>query len=179
MRYADVIAGRAPVPSGGVGFFVFQTLMVLGMVTVMATFNGVRSEGLLFLLNAHWVYPVVFACALVWRRTVANAITSRLIPLLVLGRLHGFWAGLAKSAINVSTMNPAMCLLVKGPAGAVAFFLASEPLSLIAAIAVNVLLVGPAMKMLVNNRMDATDDVRVFLGADRALHPVMAFLGLS
>ena len=89
ITYRDVIMGRAVVPSDRIGFFVFQALMVIGMVSIMATFNGVRADGIDFVIHNHWVYPIVFVFAFVWRRTVANAISGFLIPRLVAGRLSG------------------------------------------------------------------------------------------
>ncbi len=183
ITYRDCVMGRAPVPSDPVGFFVFHMLMVLGMVAVMATFNGVRSDGLVFLRDSHWVYPVVFCFAFFYRRTVANVITGFLIPRLVVGRLSGPSAGVAKSVINVGTMNPAVCmfvgLLVKGPQGMLAFFCTAEPLSLFAAIAVNYLLVGPAVKMFVNNHVSMADNVRILRAAHAGARPWSVLLGLS
>ena len=183
ITYRDVIMGRAVVPSDRIGFFVFQALMVIGMVSIMATFNGVRADGIDFVIHNHWVYPIVFVFAFVWRRTVANAISGFLIPRLVAGRLSGPAACLAKSAINVTSMNPFVCLFVglltRGPAGAVSFLVASQPLSLVAAIGVNFLVVGPVIKMLVINHVDATDNVRLLLRSHRALRPVMVLFGMS
>ena len=179
VSYGDVIMGRAVVPSDRIGFFVFQALMVIGMVSIMATFNGVRADGIDFVIHNHWVYPIVFVFAFVWRRTVANAISGFLIPRLVAGRLSGPAACLAKSAINVTSMNPFVCLLTRGPAGAVSFLVASQPLSLVAAIGVNFLVVGPVIKMLVINHVDATDNVRLLLRSHRALRPVMVLFGMS
>jgi hypothetical protein len=89
IRYIDCIKGRAPVPADPVGFFLFHILMVGGMVTFMATFNGIRHDGIAFLEYMHWFYPLVFLFAFVWRRTAANAVTGRLIPRVIAPRFSG------------------------------------------------------------------------------------------
>ncbi len=148
--YVDCLMGRAVVPSDKLGFFVFQMLMVGGMVSVMATFNGVRHSGLDFFATSHWFYPIVFCSAFVIRRTVGNAITDRLIPRLVTPYLTGAAGAIAKTAINVGVMCPMVSLVVSillEGWGFAAFYITAVPVSLPVAILVNYLLVGPVVKM--------------------------------
>lgn len=183
IRYIDCIKGRAPVPADPVGFFLFHILMVGGMVTFMATFNGIRHDGIAFLEYMHWFYPLVFLFAFVWRRTAANAVTGRLIPRVIAPRFSGAAGGAAKSFVNVTCMAPFVCLwvslLLEG-GGFLDFYLSTVFISWPCAILVNYFIVGPVVKMIYNNRIkQRTSDASVIHRLMQWARPWAGILGLS
>lgn len=183
IRYIDCLKGRAPVPTDPVAFFLFHVLMVGGMVTFMATFNGIRHDGIAFLEYMHWFYPLVFLFAFIWRRTAANAVTSRLIPRVIAPRFTGTAGSAAKSFANVTCMAPFVCLwvslLLEG-AGFWDFYLSTVFISWPLAILVNFFIVGPVVKMTYNNRIkQRTDDAGIIHRLALWARPWASILGLS
>lgn len=183
IRYIDCLKGRAPVPTDPIGFFLFHILMVGGMVTFMATFNGVRHDGIAFLAYMHWFYPLVFLFAFLWRRTVANAITGRLIPRVIAPRFSGAKGAAAKSFANVTCMAPFVCLwvslLLEG-ADFLDFYLSTVFISWPCAIAVNFFIVGPLVKLVYNNRIkQRTNDASFIHRLSQWARPWAGILGLS
>ena len=69
------------------------------------------------------------------------------------------------AVLNVSIMAPLMCavvtLLLQGPDGALAVIAAEAPLSVAVAIAVNLLVVGPTVRLLYHNVILPATGVRL------------------
>ena len=182
LTYRDALAGRVPVPTDKLGFFVFQTLMVGGMVSFMATLNGVRHDGMGFVLYMHWFYPVVFVVAFIIRRTIGNAVTGFVIPRFIVGRFEGTVAAFAKCLANVGIMCPLVSLVVSillDGADFLPFYLSTLPISLPCAIAANYLVVGPAVKLLYANHIARHSSTKIIALWQRYARTLTALLGLS
>lgn len=182
LKYRDALAGRVPVPRDKLGFFVFQALMVGGMVTFMATLNGIRHDGMGFVLYMHWFYPVVFAVAFAIRRTIGNAVTGFIIPRFIVPNLSGVAAAVAKCLSNVGIMCPLVSLVVSillDGADFLPFYLSTLPVSLPCAIAANFFVVGPAVKLLYANHIARKSSTKIISQWQRYAHTLTALLGLS
>lgn len=182
LTYRDALAGRVPVPTDKLGFFVFQTLMVGGMVSFMATLNGVRHDGMGFVLYMHWFYPVVFVVAFIIRRTIGNAVTGFVIPRFIVPRFEGTAAAFAKCLANVGVMCPLVSLVVSillDGADFLPFYLSTLPISLPCAIAANYLVVGPAVKLLYANYIARHSSTKIITQWQRYARTLTALLGLS
>ena len=153
--YRDCLDGTAPAPKDALGKAVFGILMGGGMVTFMTTFNGLRHTGLDFLASSHWLYPVVFSIAMGMRLLYANRVADAVAPRLIFPHLTGVARTAAMSALNVSLMAPVMAvftaLLLKGPDNLVANAWGELPFVMAVAILVNLLVVGPAVRLLYHN----------------------------
>lgn len=182
LTYRDCLLGKAPVPADAVGFFLFQLLMVGGMVTIMASFNGYRHSGLEFFLKSHWFYPLVVCIAFTVRRTIGNKLTGVIIPRFVNPHFTGMAGGFVKNAVNVCIMAPIMSfvvsLLLEG-ANFASFFLSSVLLTMGVAFLVNSFLVGPVVKMVYNNRIAAGGEGKVLLAMQGAARDFGAILGIN
>lgn len=171
--YLDCLSGRAHVPHGGFEQFIFQLLMAGGMVTFMVNFNGVlHYGGLGFYPHGLWLLPIVFCIALTIRFTFANRFTSWIIGKYVVTRLHGPKVGLAITAVNVCTMAPIMgtivTLLLNGPVDFWDKIAIALPVSFCAAYLANTFVVGPIVKMIVNNVLPKHDTVKLFTRFQKA-----------
>lgn len=153
--YRDCLDGTAPVPQDALGNALFSLLMAGGMVTFMVTFNGVRHGGLGFVATSHWLYPLVFCIALSLRMLYANRIAGFAVARWIRPHLDGVPRTVAITLLNVGIMAPVMCsivtLLLKGASDLPANIAAELPLSLLVAILVNLLVVGPAARLLYHN----------------------------
>ena len=89
--YMDCLRGTVPLPKHVNGATLFQVLMVGGMVTFMVTVNGLRNTGLDFLVNSHWLYPLMFCLAFLFKLIVIAGINfsrSQEFLILEIGRVH-------------------------------------------------------------------------------------------
>lgn len=152
--YMDCLRGITPVPKTPNGKTLFQVLMTGGMVTFMVTINGIRQTGLGFLMQSHWLYPLMFAIAFLVRTFFAGKVVSALAPKLVLSRFRGFKKGIGMTLLNTACMAPIMCanatLLLMGTDGFISAYLATLPLIAPISALVNYFIVGPAVKLLYN-----------------------------
>ena len=165
--YTDCLTGKAGAPADKLGKLVFQVLMVGGMVSIMATFNGVRHLGLDFFVHFHWFYPLVFTVAFLLRLALANRLVDAAIPRFILPRFQGIARGVAITVLNVCVMAPLMAalvtLLLMGPANFWGQFADSLPISMAVATIVNFFVVGPVVKLLYYNAISSTANGMRFL----------------
>lgn len=165
--YIDCLTGRAGAPADKLGKLVFQVLMVGGMVSIMATFNGVRHLGLDFFVHFHWFYPLVFTVAFLLRLAIANRLADAAIPRFILPHFQGVARGVAITVLNVCIMAPLMAalvtLLLVGPANFWGRFADSLLISMVVATIVNFFVVGPAVKLLYYNAISSTANGMKFL----------------
>ncbi|NPD32082.1 hypothetical protein HLV35_02210 [Eggerthellaceae bacterium zg-997] len=161
VRYVDCINGRVSRPTDMLGRFVFQLLMVASMVAVMSTFNGVRHSGLDFFVHSHWFYPLVLFCAFLLRVLFVNRLTDHVISAHIVPNLTGALKVVSTAALNVALMTPCMTmvvtLLLQGTDDYWAYVLATIPVNMAVAMLLNVLAVGPAVKMLYYNVVAGTE----------------------
>ena len=163
--YLDCLRGAVPAPKDAPGSALFLLLMVGGMVTIMTTFNGVRHSGLGFFVTSHWLYPLSYCIAVALKLGFANRVAGFVAGRWIHPHLHGAALSVAMAALNVSIMAPLMCavvtLLLQGPDGALAVIAAEAPLSVAVAIAVNLLVVGPTVRLLYHNVILPATGVRL------------------
>lgn len=180
--YLDCLRGNVPVPEDKTGFFLFQLLMVGGMISFMVTFNGVRHDGIGFLEYSHWFYPVMFCTAFALRRTVANKITGFLIPRFIEPRLSGVKAAFAKTLANVMVMCPmvslAVSLILEGQ-NFLGYYVQSVAVSLPVALCVNYFVVGPIVKTIYAKRIGNRKADSVLAEVQRVARPLTALLGID
>lgn len=174
--YRDCLVGRASVPQDGLGKNVFQILMVGGMVTFMATINGVMHSGLGFFAHALWMYPLVFCLALLVRLFVGDKIVGFVAPRLIFPHIrHSLARNIAMTALNVGVMGVIMgaiiTLLLSGFdnyfATLVPSLLATLPLSAV----VNYFIVNPAVKMIYHNDIEPGDNAHLLSMARKYAMP--------
>lgn len=179
--YRDCLMGRANIPAHGPGKAAFTLLMVGGMVTFMATFNGVLSSGLGFFAHAHWMYPLVFCIAFLMRLYVGDRVVGFAAPRYVIPHFHGLARNIAMTLLNVVVMGAIMgsiiTLLLKGPAGFWGELASTLPLTMTVAALVNYFVVGPAVKMIYNNVLEPTNGLGLFNWAQRYAMPWTAIFG--
>ena len=179
--YRDCLMGRANIPVHGPGKAAFTLLMVGGMVTFMATFNGVLSSGLGFFAHAHWMYPLVFCIAFLMRLYVGDRFVGFAAPRYVIPHFHGLARNIAMTLLNVVVMGAIMgsiiTLLLKGPAGFWGELASTLPLTMTVAALVNYFVVGPAVKMIYNNVLEPTNGLGLFNWAQRYAMPWTAIFG--
>lgn len=156
--YLDCVGGKAPVPHDLLGKSMFSLLMAGGMTTFMVTFNGVLHSSanvLGFIIQSHWMFPLVVCISLSMRFLFADRLVGWLAPRFILPHLHGFARNAAMTLLNVALMAPVMgcimTLLLNGPQGFIAHLAGTLPLSAVVAVLVNLLVVGPVVKMLYHN----------------------------
>lgn len=155
--YADCLCGRAPVPHNANGDTLFQVMMCGGMVAFMTTINGLRNTGLSFLESSLWLYPLIFCIALLLR----ICLTSKIMEFLMHRFIKPHFTGLPRAIItpiaNTCVTAPIMCAIVTmlliGPESFWANYLATLPITAPMSILVSYFIVGPAVKMLFNNRI--------------------------
>ena len=155
--YADCLRGTVPLPKHVNGATLFQVLMVGGMVTFMVTVNGVRNTGLDFLVNSHWLYPLMFCLAFLVRTFYGAPLVNKLAPKLVFNRFEGTARTIAMTVLNVCCMAPVMCaiatLLIVGPSNFFMSYITTLPIVAPMAMVVNYFIVGPIVKLVFANRI--------------------------
>ena len=155
--YRDCLRGTVPVPKSVNGATIFQVLMVGGMVTFMVTINGLRNAGPDFLVNSHWLYPLMFCLAFLVRTFIGAPIVNKLAPKLVFSRFEGVARGVAMTVLNVCCMAPIMCaiatLLIMGPTDFLIHYATTLPVVTPMALFVNFFVVGPIAKLAFANRI--------------------------
>ena len=155
--YADCLRGTVPLPKHVNGATLFQVLMVGGMVTFMVTVNGVRNTGLDFLVNSHWLYPLMFCLAFLVRTFYGAPLVNKLAPKLVFNRFEGTARTIAMTVLNVCCMAPVMCaiatLLIVGPDVFLMRYITTLPAVAPMAMLVNYFIVGPIVKLVFANRI--------------------------
>lgn len=164
-RYRDCLDGTAPIPKDALGNAIFSLLMAGGMTTFMVSFNGVRHSGLSFFFDSLWLYPVIFCLAMALRFLYVNRAVAYLGPRFVFPRFAGARRNVAMTLVNVAIMAPVMAtivtVLLKGPEGLLLNLATELPLSMAAAVTVNLLVVGPVVKLLYHNVIRPTTSLRL------------------
>lgn len=155
--YMDCLRGTVPLPKHVNGATLFQVLMVGGMVTFMVTVNGLRNTGLDFLVNSHWLYPLMFCLAFLVRTFYGAPLVNKLAPKLVFSRFEGAARAIAMTVLNVCCMAPVMCaiatLLIVGPDDFLVRYVTTLPIVAPMAMVVNYFIVGPIVKLVFANRI--------------------------
>ncbi len=173
--YRDCIAGRAGLPQGPLGMRVFQILMVGGMVTFMATINGLLHQGLGFFAHALWMYPLVFCISFLVRTFIGGKIVDAVAPRLVLPHTRGIARSVAMTLLNVVVMGTIMgfivTLLMSGTQDYLATVAATLPISLVAATLVNYFIVSPAVRMICANVIEPGGNARIVTAAQKYAMP--------
>ncbi len=176
--YLDCLKGKTPAPQIDFEKIIFQLLMVGGMVTFMATFNGLLHSGASFFATAHWMYPLVFCIAFCVRTLIANKLVGVVAGRWILPRTQGFARGVAMTLLNVGVMgtimSAAITLLLNGADDYLHAFITTTPITLLMALLVNFFVVGPAVKMLYNNYIEPVYGPRIMTIAQRYAMPWMA-----
>ena len=181
--YRDCLLGRAPIPHHANGDTLFQAMMTGGMVAFMTTANGLRNTGLGFLAESLWLYPLIFCIALLLRIGFTSRAVRFLKPRLIDGRFEGAAHTLAMTVLNTCVTSPIMCaivtMLLMGPDGFWANYLATLPITAPTSIAVSYFIVGPAVKMLFNNRISPAAGMHLLEEMDEVGTPIARMMGLS
>ena len=155
--YMDCLRGTVPLPKHVNGATLFQVLMVGGMVTFMVTVNGLRNTGLDFLVNSHWLYPLMFCLAFLVRTFYGAPLVDKLASKLVFRRFEGAACAIAMTVLNVCCMAPVMCaiatLLIVGPSNFFMSYITTLPIVAPMAMVVNYFIVGPIVKLVFANRI--------------------------
>jgi len=155
--YMDCLRGTVPLPKYVNGATLFQVLMVGGMVTFMVTVNGLRNTGLDFLVNSHWLYPLMFCLAFLVRTFYGAPLVNKLAPKLVFNHFEGAARAIAMTVLNVCCMAPVMCaiatLLIVGPDDFLVRYITTLPIVAPMAMVVNYFIVGPIVKLVFANRI--------------------------
>ena len=153
--YLDCLKGAVPAPGKTNGATLFQVLMVGGMVTFMVTVNGFRNTGFDFLVNTHWLYPLMFCLAFLVRTFIGAPVVDKFAPKLVLEHLEGTKRSVGMTILNVCCMAPLMCaiatLLIVGTDDFLVRYLTTLPIVAPLAMLVNFFIVGPIVKLLFFN----------------------------
>jgi len=127
------------------------------MVTFMVTVNGLRNTGLDFLVNSHWLYPLMFCLAFLVRTFYGAPLVNKLAPKLVFSRFEGAARAIAMTVLNVCCMAPVMCaiatLLIVGPDDFLMRYITTLPVVAPMAMLVNYFIVGPIVKLVFANRI--------------------------
>ena len=164
-NYVDCITGRAFVPTNVADEGVFTIIMIVCMSLFMVTFNGVYGSGLDFFADGIWMYSMVICVSFLVHISVGANI-SRYLEMHVAAR---YFKGTAQNVVNTifSNVIPGfiigviMTMLVAGPNGFVESFMDVQPRALVVSTVVNFFLIAPAVKMLWNNVLQPTWDVRI------------------
>lgn len=164
------------------GDTLFQAMMTGGMVAFMTTINGLRNTGLDFLSESLWLYPLIFCIALLLRIGFSSKAVRLLKPRLVDGRFTGAGHTLAMTVLNTCLTAPIMCaivtMLLVGPENFWISYLTTLPITAPLSIAVSYLVVGPAVKMLFNNRISPSTGVHLLEEMDEVGTPIARMMGL-
>lgn len=160
--YLDCLYGKASVPSERAGKLLFQGLIIGGMVSIMATFNGYRHSGMEFFYAYHWMYPFIFCLTFIVREAFMNKITDHLIANFIVPRFEGGMRNFVITLVNTVLMVPLMASIVTailyGVDNLAMSLLEQVPITFVVALFVNYLIVGPIVKMIYNNLIVANDE---------------------
>lgn len=164
--FRECVNGTAPVPHDPFGNAVFQLLMAIFMTTVMVTFNGVLHHGPEFLITSHWMYPVILCISLGVRFLFANDLAAFLAPRVIPAHLGGFARNAAMATMNVIIMAPVMgcvvTLLMHGPDHFLEQLILTLPITAPVSLVVNLLVVGPIVRMICHNIILPNTGTRLF-----------------
>lgn len=173
--YLDCLTGKAQVPHTVNGSTIFQTLMVGGMVTCMATFNGIHHSGLSFFITSHWLYPLVFCIAFLVRTYYGGKVFNWFAPRYLFPNFKGIALNLAITVTNILIMAPVMALIItlllQGTNGYWEAVLDSFGISIVAAFFFNYFLVGPVVKLLYNNVIMPSAGLQLLNFANKYIEP--------
>lgn len=180
--YLDCITGKCSAPAKGVPGKLFFTLLMAGcMCTLMTTFNGVRHHDwnlVQFFIESHWMYPLVVPLAMIVRLFIADKIAGIVIPKLIASNFSGTPKALLITLINTSLMTPLMTgvvtILLQGFGNFGANYLEALPVAWAFAMAMNYLVVSPAVKLLHYNVISSTKGMHLMWLWARVMHPVTA-----
>ena len=133
----------------------FTVLIIGGMVTFMATFNGLRQLGITFFIHSHWFYPLIFVCALFVRLAIGARICTFIIDKLIKPQMNGILRAALTSLINVGIMTPIMVtivtLLLTGTNNLAMSLAINIPISVVVALLVNYFIVVPIVRLVYFN----------------------------
>lgn len=157
--------------------------MTGGMVAFMTTANGLRNTGLGFIESSLWLYPLIFCIALLLRIGFTSRAVRFLKPRLIDGHFRGTAQVIAMTALNTCVTAPIMCsivtLLLVGPDNFWIHYAATLPITAPTSMAVSYFIVGPAVKMIFNNRISPAQGVHLLEEINEAGAPIARMMGLS
>lgn len=179
--YLDCITGKCDAPAPDIPGKLFFTLLMVGcMCTAMTTFNGMRHHDwsfLQFFAESHWMYPLVLPLAMMTRLFVAGKIAAHILP-AVKKNFSGIAKAFLIAVVNVSLMTPLMTavvtILLQGFTDFGANYLEALPASWAFAIALNFLVVSPAVKLLHYNVISSVRGIQLMRLWTRIMQPVTA-----
>lgn len=155
ITYRDCLCDATPHTIDPVAQLLFTVLIIGGMVTFMATFNGLRQLGITFFIHSHWFYPLIFVCALFVRLAIAGGICTFIIDKLIKPQMNGILRAALTSLINVGIMTPIMVtivtLLLTGTNNLALSLAINIPLSVVVALLVNYFIVVPIVRLVYFN----------------------------
>ena len=155
ITYRDCLCDATPHTVDPVAQLLFTVLIIGGMVTFMATFNGLRQIGIAFFIHSHWFYPLIFVCALFVRLAIGARICTFIIDKLIKPQMNGILRAALTSLINVGIMTPIMVtivtLLLTGTNNLALSLAINIPLSVVVALLVNYFIVVPIVRLVYFN----------------------------
>lgn len=155
ITYRDCLCDATPHTIDPVAQLLFTVLIIGGMVTFMATFNGLRQLGITFFFHSHWFYPLIFVCALFVRLAIGARICTFIIDKLIKPQMNGILRAALTSLINVGIMTPIMVtivtLLLTGTNNLALSLAINIPLSVVVALLVNYFIVVPIVRLVYFN----------------------------
>lgn len=155
ITYRDCLCDATPHTVDPVAQLLFTVLIIGGMVTFMATFNGLRQLGITFFIHSHWFYPLIFVCALFVRLAIGARICTFIIDKLIKPQMNGILRAALTSLINVGIMTPIMVtivtLLLTGTNNLALSLAINIPLSVVVALLVNYFIVVPIVRLVYFN----------------------------
>lgn len=177
VSYVDCLQSRAAVPTDAIEKLLFQFLMVGGMVTFMATFNGWRHSGMAFFTTHHWIYPLVACIALFLRIFFMERVMGYIGPHFIEKRFSGFAKTAVFTITNICIMAPIMTsittLMLYGSENYLFNVVDNLSISVVVAFFVNVFIVAPTVKMIYNNYLTTERGARWLNVAERTAMPWM------
>ena len=155
ITYRDCLCDATPHTVDPVAQLLFTVLIIGGMVTFMATFNGLRQLGITFFIHSHWFYPLIFVCALFVRLAIGARICTFIIDKLIKPQMNGILRAALTSLINVGIMTPIMVtivtLLLTGTNNLAMSLAINIPISVVVALLVNYFIVVPIVRLVYFN----------------------------
>lgn len=155
ITYRDCLCDATPHTVDPVAQLLFTVLIIGGMVTFMATFNGLRQIGITFFIHSHWFYPLIFVCALFVRLAIGARICTFIIDKLIKPQMNGILRAALTSLINVGIMTPIMVtivtLLLTGTNNLAMSLAINIPISVVVALLVNYFIVVPIVRLVYFN----------------------------
>ena len=155
ITYRDCLCDATPHTVDPVAQLLFTVLIIGGMVTFMATFNGLRQLGITFFIHSHWFYPLIFVCALFVRLAIGARICTFIIDKLIKPQINGRLRAALTSLINVGIMTPIMVtivtLLLTGTNNLAMSLAINIPISVVVALLVNYFIVVPIVRLVYFN----------------------------